>query len=365
MADTATVTAQLVRDHRIPDFTVTPAAIENQSADVAVFTNGGTDYYRIPALVAGTTAVLAAIEHRYGDADDHGHLEVEVKRSTDNGATWSSAVVLGEDGTNCVQNPLFIRNAVTGRIHLIYARMDEAATEATVRAGTYAQTIFHRYTDDEGANWSAAVDITSQVKTDVSWKAFYPGPGTGVYHSGSGRVMGPVWIGTTSSSQIDQFVTIYSDDDGDTWEVSELHGLPGSNETTFAVSDSGDIIAISRNQSQHFTNYGMRNVSTDAGLTFTANGPNDNLFGFATESALLALDDGRMVHSRIAATSRVNLSVFLSADDGVTWPNKSRVITGASAYSSMAILPNGKVGILYEKSTNSTISFATFDPPTA
>lgn len=47
-------------------------------------------------------------------------------------------------------------------------------------------------------------------------------------------------------------------------------------------------------------------------------------------------------------TDRVNLTVWVSTDDGETWPHKKVIYGGPSAYSSLTVLPNGLIGLLFE-----------------
>ena len=46
---------------------------------------------------------------------------------------------------------------------------------------------------------------------------------------------------------------------------------------------------------------------------------------------------------------RENLSIKLSRDDGKTWPVNKTLDPGASAYSDLAVLPDGTVLCLYER----------------
>lgn len=58
------------------------------------------------------------------------------------------------------------------------------------------------------------------------------------------------------------------------------------------------------------------------------------------------------------AKSRKKMSVRLSRDDGKAWSKPKLVHQGRSAYSSMTVLPNGDIGLLYERGHK--ITFAKF-----
>ena len=60
------------------------------------------------------------------------------------------------------------------------------------------------------------------------------------------------------------------------------------------------------------------------------------------------------------SSSRSNLTVWLSYDEGASWPVSKLVHPGGSAYSNLVALPDGRIGVLYEKDGYKTISLATF-----
>jgi sialidase-1 len=59
---------------------------------------------------------------------------------------------------------------------------------------------------------------------------------------------------------------------------------------------------------------------------------------------------------------RRKLTIKASADRCQSWPQSRMVYSGHSAYSAMAALPDGGVGVLYEKDAYRRLSFVRFDP---
>ena len=62
-------------------------------------------------------------------------------------------------------------------------------------------------------------------------------------------------------------------------------------------------------------------------------------------------------------TDRIDLTVRLSYDSGKTWPVSRLLNAGRSAYSNLAILPDGTIACLYERGKSipyETITFARF-----
>jgi sialidase-1 len=57
---------------------------------------------------------------------------------------------------------------------------------------------------------------------------------------------------------------------------------------------------------------------------------------------------------------RHHLTVRLSNDSGKTWPHSRLVCEGSSAYSSLAALPNGEIGLLYERNDYKQLTFTRF-----
>ena len=67
----------------------------------SVFTSGTEGYhtYRIPAMVrANDGTLLAFCEGRKTSGADHGDIDIVLKRSSDNGATWSAIIPVQEEG---------------------------------------------------------------------------------------------------------------------------------------------------------------------------------------------------------------------------------------------------------------------------
>jgi len=68
----------------------------------------------------------------------------------------------------------------------------------------------------------------------------------------------------------------------------------------------------------------------------------------------------RILFANPAARSRKNMTVRLSYDEGQTWPVKKTVYAGSAAYSCLTRLPDGRIGLIYERDNYGKISFASF-----
>ena len=119
-------------DGAAPSTTAAPTSVTTTTVDrssapatsVSVFAQGesGYDTFRIPAVVAAANGTLLAFaEGRRGSANDAGDVDLVLKRSSDDGATWSPLQVLADDGANFVGNPSPVVDASTGNLVLAEA----------------------------------------------------------------------------------------------------------------------------------------------------------------------------------------------------------------------------------------------------
>ena len=53
-----------------------------------------------------------------------------------------------------------------------------------------------------------------------------------------------------------------------------------------------------------------------------------------------------------ASATRDHLKIFLSEDEGKTWPYSREVCRGESVYSELVIFPDGTIGIISEEDDN-------------
>jgi hypothetical protein len=149
---------------------------------------------------------------------------------------------------------------------------------------------------------------------------------------------------------------ITSADGGTTWTTNSGIAEIGGDEAKVVELNNGNIMMSIRNA-------GTRrfNISTDKGLTWgTAynqagiTDPNCDGDFIRYTSTLDGYDKNRLLHTIPFAGNRSNVSVLMSTDEGTTWPVRKTIFSGASAYSSLTVLPDGTMGIYYENGENST-----------
>ena len=68
----------------------------------------------------------------------------------------------------------------------------------------------------------------------------------------------------------------------------------------------------------------------------------------------------RILFSNPASNQRNKMTVRLSYDEGRTWPVSRLLYPGPASYSCLMVLPDGRVGVLYERDHEAKITFASF-----
>lgn len=338
---------------------------------------GGIARYRIPGVVVTTKGtVLAYSEARRNNSSDWGEIEIHLRRSLDGGRTWQAPQHIAHAGARLegnprkktggeheqtVNNPVAIVDRTTGAIEFLYCI-------------NYARCFAIRSTDD-GVTWSAPVDLTATFepfRRYYDWKVIATGPGHGIQLQ-RGRLVVPIWLayGGVGDHGPAAAATIYSDDHGRTWRAGEM-AVPNAgeftspNETMAAELSDGRVMLVTRNASR--TNRKILTVGPDGATGWGRPAFHDQLWEPRCMASLLAypgqprtlIYSGPHTVARNAAGAEVpgdkgkreNLVLQLSRDDGQTWPVIRTLDAGPSAYSDLAVLPDGTLLCLYEKASD-------------
>ena len=165
--------------------TPVPPEEEVPSSEFNYIYNQGTDgfeLYRIPAIVKSkSNTLLAFAEARKARSNgDSGDIDLVVKRSSDNGKTWSKQITIWNDGQNTCGNPVPIVDD-RGRIHLLMTWNFQTDKWGAITNGTGedSRRPYYTYSDDDGITWAQPVEITSSVKKE-KWDWYATGPCHGI-----------------------------------------------------------------------------------------------------------------------------------------------------------------------------------------
>ena len=159
---------------------------------------------------------------------------------------------------------------------------------------------------------------------------------------------------------------IYSDDHGQSWRHGDVI-RPLANECQVVELADGRLRMDIR--SYFGKNRRALSLSNDGGESWSEVQHTDELVEPTCQASMLRYswsDQGgksRILFSNPAATERIRMTVRLSYDEGSSWPVSKLLHAGPSAYSSLAVLPDGSIGCLYERGDESayeTITLARF-----
>ncbi|MCE5250435.1 glycoside hydrolase [bacterium] len=336
--------------------------------ETVVFTSGrdGYDTFRIPAvIVARNGTVLAFCEGRKTSRSDTGDIDIVLRRSPDNGKTWSPMEVIWDDGDNVCGNPCPVVDPDTGTIWLLLTHNLGTDTEPKIMSGesTGTRTVWVMSSIDDGVTWSSPRDITGMAKLP-GWTWYATGPGVGI-RLASSRLVIPCDHAEKESKEWGSHI-IYSDDHGSTWKIGGRLS-PKCNECQVVERADGSLLMNMR--SYHGYKRRAISTSTDGGITWSPVTHDRTLVEPVCQASLLrftrAGDHGRnrVLFSNPADTTRVRMTVRLSYDECTTWPVAKCLYEGPSAYSCLTVLPGMSIGCLYEKGSEhayETITFTVF-----
>ena len=338
-------------------------AFAGEPAHVDIFTAGKDGYhtYRIPALIATKKGTLLAFcEGRKTGRGDHGDVDLVLKRSRDGGRTWGPGELVYEEGGAAkitIGNPCPVIDEADRTIWLPFTRDN--------------RDVFVTHSRDDGKTWAKPTRVTASVmRPDWLWVA--TGPGVGIQlrrGEHKGRLVIPCDHKVKKDGKdVSWSHVMFSDDRGKTWQLGGEAG-PHSNECQVAELSDGALVLNMRNhwgREAGRTDKSKRRLvarSTDGGRTWSEPTLDDALIEPVCQASLLRVpgEGQRLLFANPAGSKREKLTVRVSDDDGRSWPRARVLHAGPAAYSSLAVLPDGSVGCLYERGTKDayeTIAFA-------
>ena len=323
----------------------------------------GYDLFRIPALIVtqqGT--VLAFAEGREGQ-EDSGDIDLLVRRSSDNGKTWSEQSVVWSNGANTCGNPCPVVDQTTGRIILMMTWNSGSHDEGDIIMHDIDDTRrpYMCYSDDDGLTWSEPVDLTASCK-NPDWGWYATGPGIGIQlqsETYKNRLVIPANHSYSTANKAEQVAeegygygshVLLSDDGGAAWRMSTPI-TPGCNESQVVELSDGRLMMNMRS----YNRLGCRAISysEDGGETWSeiehalqladevCQASCIEYGSYAGEKMYLFSNPGNPV-------DRYYMTIKASFDDCETWSNDKLIFAGPSAYSCLTVLPDGNIGLLFE-----------------
>ena len=212
------------------------------------------------------------------------------------------------------------------------------------------------YSYDNGQTWTEPVDITNFIFGDdciipehQTWRASFFGSGNGLLTS-TGRIMFVAAIREGSAQSLCNYA-VYSDDNGLTWQVSGRASTGGDEAKVTELVDGRILMSIRHNGKRWY------NISSNGGQTWRPNVSSWNdIIAPACNGDLIrytsvnqGYNKNRLLHSVPKGTQRTDVTVYVSYDEGETWPVSKTVVPYSSAYSSLCVLPDGTIGLYVEE----------------
>ncbi len=244
----------------------TAAAPRFETVCVFPITEKNKPNYRIPSILRAPNGdLLIFAEKRNDGIGDVGNHDIVLKRSGDQGRTWSAEqVVFDDDDRTCTDITVGL-DRTNGKIWLFFLRDKKKFTCLT--------------SNDSGVTWNGPVSVHEQVtkpewdklagKSDdvptqtgsrmAMWERgwvqrYGVGPGNAIVQLQSGSKAGRLIVPgrhreDTGKGRLRSFShTFHSDDHGATWSLGGTVGLHTS-ECQLVELSGGDVMVVARNES--------------------------------------------------------------------------------------------------------------------
>lgn len=322
--------------------------------------------YRIPAVITAKDGSIVAVtdKRKYNEGDLPQDIDIVCNRSTDGGHTWSEPYTIAL-GTGV--------NHGFGDCAIAWSNDDNGLIAGFVGGpGLWNSTpsnpirsyISRSY--DNGLTWTEPEDITHFIFGDncvvpehQTWRASFFGSGNGLCTS-TGRIMFVAAIREGAAQSLNNYA-VYSDDNGQTWQVSGRASVGGDEAKVTELVDGRILMSIRHGGNRWY------NISEDGGETWLpttstwydiiAPACNGDLIRYTSENQ--GYNKNRLLHSVPYGSSREKVTVYISYDEGETWPVSKCIVPYSSAYSSLCILPDGTIGLYVEEAYAGASGYST------
>lgn len=331
-------------------------------ADFVHWGDGGYYSAYAPTLIRAVDGTLLFFsEGRWGGSNDATSFAIVMRRSFDNGVSWTplTAIFSVPSGTVDVGVPTAVVDEQTGELFVLFTKDNDL--------------VFVMSSTDSGLSWSIPRDVTLDVKVtaqgnpnpaafpDEPWGWYAVGTGHGIQlqngpragrllitadHRLSGDLSGTSW------SHV-----IYSDDHGQTWHLGG--GLDQtnpvndySNENTLAEGSDGSIYMSIR-----INNRPVRGSSRsfDGGMTWSNMQEEASLITSPVHASLLRVNENTVLFSAPDATdaghlhdgTRQKMTIWVSHDNMATWVKGNSVFYGYASYSDMVLVSPDTVLLVF------------------
>lgn len=315
--------------------------------------------YRIPALVVSSSGrLITAWDVRPDWRDLPGPIDVAFRTSDDNGTTWNPTRFLRQhQGNQGFGDASLLVDPASGDVLCWYASsIGRSFFDSEAGPDGDGLQLWLARSKDDGESWSHR-DLTTWLKP---WWAIgmFASSGNGIALS-SGRLLQP-FVALDADGQ-HWAILAHSDDGGFDWTLGEPIGPDCDENKAVELPASGStperVLLHARATPRRKQAY-----SLDGGITFAPPQAHPALVDPACNGGL-AIWGGVVACSLLDdPEDRRNLGLRFSRDDGKSWSGSITIDTGAAAYSVVAELADGSLGIVWEAGDYAEIRFARVTP---
>ena len=337
-----------------------PLLIFSQKSDLKFYEvfsksqNSKVSCYRIPSIITtdkGT--IIAAADERVSSCNDlksNRDINIVIRTSNDEGKSWSSINRLidypfGESASD----PSMIFDKKTKKIYLFYNYMN-LEKDKDVYYLKYVTSL------DNGITWSQPIDITDQI-SKPEWKNDFKFITSGRGFQTRDGALLHCLVNLQNGTHV-----FGSNDHGKTWYIAEAPISLGDESKIVELNDGSWLV------NSRVNNKGIRysHISKNQGKSWTTR-PEINLIDPGCNASLVKYDYGNYINSDLLLLSNINnqstreeIVIRHSLNGGETWSEPRIIYAGSAAYSSMTVLNNGEIGLLFERDNYSKNVFTKF-----
>ncbi len=350
--------------------------------------------YRIPALAQTIDGTLLAVsDHRPCWADiGFGEVDIKIRTSKDY-INWTEERFIA-DGNGDERNVFecgfgdaaIVADRESDEVLIMCVAGRQAFPSATKDKHNFMARI---RSNDGGKTWNAAEDVTSMfMNVEGNYKPILPEVYSMFFASGK-IVQSKVFkakgskyyrlyasLLVNSAEWHDNYV-VYSDDFGETWKLLGGLCIDNGDEAKVEELSDGSIVVSSRKQyGRYFNIFSFTNIAKakgkwakqvvsneiKGGISVGANACNGELLKVRCINANTGKECDILLQSLPTGDNRTNVTIFFKElqDDvkytpislAENWTKGLEVSDRLSAYSTMIMQADGKVGFLYEEGPN-------------